>query len=157
MTPQFPCYLKPGALFQVLHDVLLDVERAERLQGPGSTRRVPDGRVALERRQVLAAGDHRVGDAEVVVDVTHLVEAGRRQEDDERHELGAVPEDLERLRRRVQDARLALVDDGPHGVEFGAVQVAVVFAVFKELVVLDAPLHVLAIDEPVPDTIVLLC
>jgi len=88
--------------------------------------------------------------------VPHLLQSGRGQEDDEGHELGAVAEDLQRLRGRVEDASPTLVDDGADGVELGAVEVSVVLAVLQELVVLDAPFHVLAIHEPVAEAVVLL-
>ncbi len=82
--------LEPGALLEVLDDVLLGVEAGKALHGASPTRAEPDGRVALERRDVVAGGDHGVGDGHVVVDVLHLVHTGGGKEDDERHELGRV-------------------------------------------------------------------
>ena len=107
-----PYYLKSSTLLQVLHDILLHVEGAQGLQGSGPTRAVTDRRIPFERSQIFAARYHRVRHPQVVVNVPHFFHSGRGKKDDERHELGAAAQELERLRGGVEDAGSTLVDDG---------------------------------------------
>ena len=135
--------LQPSTLVQVLHDVLLDVEGGHGGHGAlDPLGRVADGGVALKGGQVLAGGDHGVGHPVVVVDVLHLVQAWRRQEHDERHELGAVAELLEGPWARVQHAGQSVVDDGVDRVQLCPVQVTVELAVLEELVPFHRHLHI---------------